>query len=82
MSEKTLDGYALALGDLVTVELLVTDETPTGRTRPASVFGRVKSATTTALVITGPVPQPGLVRIPWHAIASITDAPVPHPADS
>jgi hypothetical protein len=69
--------YALVRGQAVEVELLVTSGM--GASGPRLIEGDVAHATSLVLMVAA---KPGgrLVRIPWHAVATIRDAVTPHPA--
>lgn len=73
-----LKDYGLDAGDVVEVELLVTDA-HTGNT-PRLVEGIVVAATTLIVCLEHPNSHT-ITRIPWHAIALIRNAVTPHPAN-
>jgi hypothetical protein len=69
--------YVLEVGLDVEVELLVNDNAP-----PHRVDGIIEAGTPAALVLRRKTGR--RLRVPWAAIATITDAPTPpptHPAD-
>jgi ribosome maturation factor RimP len=68
------EDYALVRGQDVEVELLVTSQHG-----PRLVEGTIAHATPLVIMI---ATKPGgrLVRIPWHAVATIRDATTAHPA--